>query len=275
MSNVIVYDRIQLRQGTAADLASVNEVLLVGEPCVETDTGKYKIGDGSTAWNSLPYQGIWTLADIRRALDLLGSTAEGDIIYKGASGWTVLPKGSDGQFLKVVSGVPVWASSSGGGGAWNLLDEKTVTGSAATTLSFTDLDLSASQRFELEIFAKNATGSASIVSMYYNADTTATNYYRQTVDTNGTVAGLARINDAVIAVIDASSEIAGQFSIFQSSGGYPLTMGRSTRRGPSSISRYDLTHVRNNTDNVTRIDLTASVANSLAIGTTARLYAVG
>ena len=25
--------------------------------CIETDTGKYKIGDGSTAWNDLEYGG--------------------------------------------------------------------------------------------------------------------------------------------------------------------------------------------------------------------------
>ena len=26
--------------------------------CIETDTGKYKIGDGTTAWNSLEYAGV-------------------------------------------------------------------------------------------------------------------------------------------------------------------------------------------------------------------------
>ena len=41
--------RIQLLRGTSEALAAANEVLLVGEMCIETDTGKYKIGDGSTA----------------------------------------------------------------------------------------------------------------------------------------------------------------------------------------------------------------------------------
>ena len=49
--------RIQLRRGIAADLTAVNEVLLAGEMCIEIDTGKYKIGDGLTAWNSLDYAG--------------------------------------------------------------------------------------------------------------------------------------------------------------------------------------------------------------------------
>ena len=49
--------RIQFRRGTAVDLATVDEVLHAGEICVETDTGKYKIGNGSTNWNGLPYAG--------------------------------------------------------------------------------------------------------------------------------------------------------------------------------------------------------------------------
>ena len=49
--------RIQIRRGTAAALAAVNEVLLAGEMCIETDTRKYKIGNGSTNWNELPYSG--------------------------------------------------------------------------------------------------------------------------------------------------------------------------------------------------------------------------
>ena len=50
--------RIQFRRGTAAALAAVNEVLLNGEMGIETDTGKYKIGDGTTTWNSLTYAGL-------------------------------------------------------------------------------------------------------------------------------------------------------------------------------------------------------------------------
>lgn len=48
--------RLQLRGGTAAALASANEVLLAREICIETDTMLYKIGDGATPWNSLPYR---------------------------------------------------------------------------------------------------------------------------------------------------------------------------------------------------------------------------
>jgi len=47
--------RFQLRRDTAANWTSVNPILALGEPGVETDTLKVKVGDGVTAWNSLAY----------------------------------------------------------------------------------------------------------------------------------------------------------------------------------------------------------------------------
>jgi hypothetical protein len=45
--------RIQLRRDTAANWASSNPVLRAGEVGIETDTLKFKIGNGSAAWNSI------------------------------------------------------------------------------------------------------------------------------------------------------------------------------------------------------------------------------
>ena len=47
--------KIQLRRDTAANWQGTNPVLAQGEPGVELDTKKMKVGDGSTAWNSLAY----------------------------------------------------------------------------------------------------------------------------------------------------------------------------------------------------------------------------
>jgi hypothetical protein len=46
---------IQLRRDTAANWTSTNPTLAAGEMGFETDTGKFKIGTGSTAWTSLLY----------------------------------------------------------------------------------------------------------------------------------------------------------------------------------------------------------------------------
>lgn len=43
------------KEGTAASAAERNQILGRSEPGVEIDTGKFKIGNGRTRWNDLPY----------------------------------------------------------------------------------------------------------------------------------------------------------------------------------------------------------------------------
>lgn len=50
----VVFAKIQMRRGTAAEWASANPILAQGEQAFETDTGLTKIGDGATAYASLP-----------------------------------------------------------------------------------------------------------------------------------------------------------------------------------------------------------------------------
>ena len=50
--------KFQLRRDTAADWAAANTILDVGEPGIETDTLKMKIGDGETEWTSLEYTAV-------------------------------------------------------------------------------------------------------------------------------------------------------------------------------------------------------------------------
>lgn len=54
-------DRIQVRRDTAANWASVNPTLAQGEHGYDTTTKRMKVGDGSTAWNSLPYFGDYLM----------------------------------------------------------------------------------------------------------------------------------------------------------------------------------------------------------------------
>lgn len=74
MAEVIPY-RFKLRGGTASEWASANPVLLSREPGIETDTGAIKIGNGTTAWNGLPYSGRNTATLLAEA-----STAAGQRI---------------------------------------------------------------------------------------------------------------------------------------------------------------------------------------------------
>jgi hypothetical protein len=49
---------VQIKRGIAANWASTNPVLAAGEWGLETDTGKVKLGNGTTAWNSLSYKDV-------------------------------------------------------------------------------------------------------------------------------------------------------------------------------------------------------------------------
>ncbi len=50
--------QIQFRRGTASAWTTANPVLADGEMGIESDTDKFKIGDGVTTWTSLSYGGI-------------------------------------------------------------------------------------------------------------------------------------------------------------------------------------------------------------------------
>ena len=70
-----VVTQIQMRRGTAAQWTSTNPTLAAGEQGFETDTGKFKIGNGSTAWTSLAYAaGTGTVTSVTAGTGLTGGT---------------------------------------------------------------------------------------------------------------------------------------------------------------------------------------------------------
>lgn len=64
---------IQPRRGTASQWTTANPVLAQGETGFETDTRRTKRGDGTTAWNSLAYDGVQPRIDA--VLDTGGRTS--------------------------------------------------------------------------------------------------------------------------------------------------------------------------------------------------------
>ena len=53
-----VNTRLQVRRGTASTWTSANPVLYAGEIGYETDSYRFKIGDGTTTWTSLDYNAV-------------------------------------------------------------------------------------------------------------------------------------------------------------------------------------------------------------------------
>lgn len=77
---------MQQRRDTAANWTSGDPTLLAGEIGVETDTGKKKVGDGSTAWTSLDYD--VTAYDLEELADVtVTSGTEDDVVQLKSGVW--------------------------------------------------------------------------------------------------------------------------------------------------------------------------------------------
>ena len=74
-----VVTQIQVRRGTAAQWTSANPTLAAGEWGYETDTNKVKIGNGSTAWTSLGYQGAGDIEGVTAGTGLSGGGTSGTV----------------------------------------------------------------------------------------------------------------------------------------------------------------------------------------------------
>ena len=93
--------QIQYRRDLAATWTSVNPVLAEGEPGYETDTGKFKVGNGTNTWSALSYS----------------SGPAGATGATGAAGAGVPTGGTTGQVLAKNSATnydTVWATAGAG-----------------------------------------------------------------------------------------------------------------------------------------------------------------
>ena len=105
--------QIQMRRDTASNWTSNNPTLAAGEWGLETDTDKYKIGDGSTAWTSLGYSSLPSTAITNTVVD-----AKGDIVAATAADTVSrLAVGTDTYVLTADSGEAtglIWAAPTTG-----------------------------------------------------------------------------------------------------------------------------------------------------------------
>ena len=74
--------KIQVKRSTASSWTSVNPILDAGEIGFETDTGYFKIGNGSTAWNSLSYT-ISQSLNSSASPTFAGLTTTGNLVVGG------------------------------------------------------------------------------------------------------------------------------------------------------------------------------------------------
>lgn len=110
-----------------------------GGGVTDGDKGDIEVTAGGTSWvvqeEAIDYPKIQHVSATKRVLgrvssgsgqveevtatqllDFVGSAEQGDILYRGATDWVLLPAGTSGHFLKTQGAAanPVWAAASGG-----------------------------------------------------------------------------------------------------------------------------------------------------------------
>jgi hypothetical protein len=120
----MAYKKILFRRDTSANWANSNPVLSAGEIGLETNTNKIKLGNGSTAWNSLTYfYGTLDNSNINDIGDVTITSAQtGDVLRWNGTAWINDPinLGTDtvGDYVQsIVAGTGVTLSNNSGEGA--------------------------------------------------------------------------------------------------------------------------------------------------------------
>jgi hypothetical protein len=153
--------RFRVRRGTAANLATVNEVPLSAELVFETDTRKAKLGDGTTAYNSLPYANV-----VPGAVTTSGLTmATARLLGRTTASTGAVEEISVGTGLALASGVlsvPAFPGYASGGYhlAEGITNTSTPSAGAANTIYFHPFLLTADVTID-SLIARVTTGAAS------------------------------------------------------------------------------------------------------------------
>ena len=120
----MAFKRILLRRDTSSNWTSGNAVLASGEVGYETNTGKFKIGNGATAWTSLSYAsvpiGLSVLNDLSDVT--ITSAANGDFLRWNGTAWVNdavnLSTDTIGSYVEsLVAGTGVTLTNNSGEGA--------------------------------------------------------------------------------------------------------------------------------------------------------------
>ena len=171
-------NRIQLRRGGAQEWANSNPTLAQGELGIELDTGRFKIGDGVTAWNTLRYE---------RPVESTSNTAN-----------TLVQRDADGNFAAGTVTATLIGNSS------------TAARLASTRQIQLSGDVQASGVFDGSQNL-NLTSSISLISTlphYDGTDTASGTYTKVTVDAKGRITNAT--NPTTLAEYNLNGTVEGQ-----------------------------------------------------------------
>lgn len=156
---------------------------------------------------------------------------------------------------------------------WEKIVDEVVTGSAVTSIDITGLDLDAAKCYMIVFRTQNPTGSGAYMRLYFNGDTTATNYWRQFVEASAAVVTGTRGNDPTIGYSSAGVETL-LIGFLARETGKPKYISMGTRDEQSTLMIFNGAMDWVTENNVTRITFTNLVANTIGIGSRVMIFRV-
>lgn len=267
-------------------------VLSIGEttpPVSPTNGDRHIVGSGATGpWaghgdDLTVWRDGWQFSSPIEGVTIRNLDDASDWIFEGSGGWAVKAGGGGGvpeapidgqQYARKDAG---WVAVSGGGGDVERIGQVLVSGSAVTDIDFSGVDLDADKSYRMEVYVVPGATGAHLLGLYYNSDTTATNYRSQLGYAFGTSASGAAYNNAEIhfnsAMPDTTNAYVVTIEIMKVSGSKPCATSRgiSLHTDGTPFASYHA-HRRDNTANVTDIKLRNSISGGFGVGTLVRLY---
>ncbi len=251
--------KIQLKRTTASSWTSLNTILAIGEIGFETDTKKFKIGDGTTAWASLPYSITANLAS--GTLNDLGDVTitdatNGDFLRWNGTAWIndAVNLGSDttGSFVQsLVAGTGVTLTNNSGE---NTTPTIAIGQAVGTSDSPTFVNVTAS-----------LTG---------NASTATTLQTSRTIELTGDVTGSASFNGSANASITATIAANSVTLGTDTTGSYVTSLVAGTgitlenNSGESATPTIAIGQSVGTGDSPTFVNVTASLTGNASTATT-------
>lgn len=131
---------IKNRRDTAANWTSTNPVLAAGEMGLETDTSKFKFGNGTSTWTALAYSTPDYTSSVQHAVKAAESIAKGQAVYVSSANGTnmLVSKASNASEATSSKTMGLLTSTLSTNGVGNVISEGLLAGLDTSTATAGD-----------------------------------------------------------------------------------------------------------------------------------------